>query len=175
MNELDYDVVAAILGNAGVDLLPAEFHGQVTGLWCRSGQLPHDLGIPDASPDVSGWDELRGLAGQIWRQLDDPECGYNLLLPDDDAGLAMRVDAMAEWCAGLLFGLAYAGELDLDNASDAVCEAIEDLTEISRIELSPEGGEEDEQAFAEIVEYLRVLAQTLYVELHPQQSRKHEH
>ena len=63
--------------------------------------------------------------------------------------------------AGRLAGLACGGQLDA--LSEEAKEAIEDLQQISRAEMSSPGrdeseSEEDETAFAEIVEYVRVVA-----------------
>ncbi len=173
--DYDYETVGELLVASGVDLIPAEFQGQLTGLWCRATALPPDLGIAGVDPATVDWEPLRHYAAEVWRQLEDPACGYNLLLPDDTQPLNYRIDALAEWCDGLLYGIGHAGELDAAALSETVSEALADLTEIARVELDAEEGDENEQAYSEIVEYLRVLAQTLYVELHPPEKSPQDH
>ena len=67
----------------------------------------------------------------------------------------------------MLFGIGSAGQLDLKTASDEVQELLRDLAEICKLNINDEGAEV-EDSYIEIVEYLKVAAQTLYVELHPQ-------
>ena len=68
--------------------------------------------------------------------------------------------ALAQWCGGYLAGLASGGEFEV--LSEESREAIEDLEQIASAELTVQGGEgweseEDEVAFTEIVEYIRVI------------------
>ena len=100
-------------------------------------------------------------------ELEAPDCGFKPLLPPDSAPLAYRVEALADYSAGLLFGIALAGELDGGAASAEVTELVRDLTEICKVSLDDEG-EAGERAYTELVEFLKVATQTLYVELHPQ-------
>ncbi len=97
-------------------------------------------------------------------QFDDEEFGFTLWLPDDDEPLEERTVALARWCSGFLAGLGSGGQLDA--LSEEAREAIGDLQDIARAELSAPPGdgpesEEDETAFAEIVEYVRVVALVL--------------
>ncbi len=176
MNFADYGTVQSLLAGAGLDQTPAEFHGQITGLWCRYAQLPPDLGLVDVNPGGVAWAEVLDFAMSVWGALEDPECGYEPLLPDDERPLGQRVEAMADWCEALLYGIGHAGPLDDQDTPAEVREALTDITEISRVQLG-DGDQADEQAWTEIVEYLRVLAQTIYVELHPRppEPDHHEH
>jgi len=97
-------------------------------------------------------------------QFDDEEMGFALWLPDDDEPLEERTAALARWCSGFLAGLGSAGQLDA--LSSEAREAIGDLQEIARAELATPDEEgpannEDESAYAEIVEYVRVVALVL--------------
>jgi uncharacterized protein YgfB (UPF0149 family) len=105
---------------------------------------------------------------EAWRstvaQFEDEEFGFTLWLPDDDEPLEERTVALACWCSGFLAGLGSGGQLEA--LSEEAREAIGDLQDIARAELSAPPGdgpesEEDETAFAEIVEYVRVVALVL--------------
>ena len=89
-----------------------------------------------------------------------------MLLPDDEGhSLEQRTRALAMWCDGFLFGIARSGSLDLDKASDEVREAISDITQFTRATI--EGGDDletEEGAYAELVEYLRVVVQLIHLE-----------
>jgi uncharacterized protein YgfB (UPF0149 family) len=149
----------------------AESHGLLCGLICR--------GKADTADDfISQLAAMRLLAEpggalasvmvELWqcttRQLDDAEMGFELWLPSDDEPLDERTISLAQWCSGFLAGLGSGGQLD--SLSPEAREAIGDLQQIARAELTvPPGAdavsEEDEQAYAEIVEYVRVVAMTM--------------
>jgi len=149
----------------------AESHGLLCGLVCReSSQNPGDfLQQLAAMRLVVDPDEaLNAVLTEAWRstvaQFDDEEMGFVLWLPDDDEPLEERTVALARWCSGFLAGLGSAGQLDA--LSSEAREAIGDLQEIARAELATPDAEgppdnEDESAYAEIVEYVRVVALVL--------------
>jgi uncharacterized protein YgfB (UPF0149 family) len=95
------------------------------------------------------------------QQLDDEEFGFSLWLPDDEEPLEERIIALGRWCSGFLAGLVCGGPLD--TLSEEAREAIEDLQQIAKAEMTAQESsgddcEEDENAFVEIVEYVRVVA-----------------
>jgi uncharacterized protein YgfB (UPF0149 family) len=96
-------------------------------------------------------------------QLSDEDMGFRLWLPDDSEPLEERTEALARWCTGLLAGLAIQG--NIETLSPEAGEAVRDLEQIARAGLSggddPDSLEEDERAFAEITEYVRVVAMML--------------
>jgi len=163
------------LGQGLVDAAElAEAHGLLCGLLCRDacGDAGDFLGQLSAMRlVVEPAAGLRSALADAWRstiaQLDDDEFGFALWLPGDDDPLEDRTVALARWCAGFLAGLGSGGQIEA--LSDEAREAIGDLQEIARAELSAAAGErdesddreEDEQAFAEIVEYVRVVALTM--------------
>jgi uncharacterized protein YgfB (UPF0149 family) len=102
-------------------------------------------------------------------QLNDPTCDFHLLLPGDDEAIALRVQALGDWCQGFLTGLALGGIKDLQALPDNVREIANDLLEIARAHSSYdlEEQEEDEQAYAELTEYVRVGVMLINEELHP--------
>jgi uncharacterized protein YgfB (UPF0149 family) len=149
----------------------AECHGLSCGLLCRNSGLTADeyLGQLEAmkllvKPGAEVAAELSEALGITTRQLRDEEMGFELWLPDDEESLEERTIALAQWCSGFLAGLGSGGQLEA--LSEEAREAIGDLQQISRAELSPpvEGetdDEEDESAYAEIVEYVRIVALTM--------------
>jgi hypothetical protein len=114
-------------------------------------------------------DELLGdLHDAILQELKDDAFGFSLMLPPDEASLPMRTRALGEWCAGFLYGLALGGFRDDAGLPDTVREVMQDLYEISHAGFSEEPlGEDDEAAFAEIGEYVRISVLLLHDELQP--------
>lgn len=149
----------------------AESHGLLCGLLCggladSTGDYLDQLRALQLVPQASGG--MEQMLTELWdatrRQMDDEELGFNLWLPGDDEPLEDRTISLAQWCSGFLAGLG--SGCSLENLTDEASEALEDLVEISRAEVVSEEGplavsEEDEKAYAEIVEYVRIIALTL--------------
>jgi uncharacterized protein YgfB (UPF0149 family) len=150
----------------------AECHGVLCGFLAVSPQAGaddflrqlHSLHLMEEPGPV-----VRTMLTELFQatsaQLSDEEMGFRLWLPDDQEPLEERTEALSRWCTGLLAGLAIQGN---PNAlSGEVGEALKDLEQIARAGLSAggEGGEQaledDEQAFTEITEYVRVVAMML--------------
>jgi uncharacterized protein YgfB (UPF0149 family) len=154
------------LGNLDMAGL-AECHGVLCGLVCRqpggvATDFLHYLGELQlvVNPSAALGAALIEAFECTVQQLADEDMGFELWLPDDDALLVDRTAALAQWCSGFLAGLASGGPFEV--LSEEADEAIADLQQIARAELTvPEGGdqgsEEDEVAFTEIVEYVRVV------------------
>lgn len=167
MESPSYAECARALQAIGLDQLPAEFHGQVCGLLCRGDAVDTALSEVGA-PGVDTSSNLHALGVASLADLAEPESRFAPLLPEDETALHQRVVALADWCEGFLHGLALRPGLDLKKLSAEARELIEDFTQISRaglVEDDDEEGEDEERAYAELVEYVRVGVQVLFLEL----------
>ena len=144
---------------------PAELHGLLCGLLCLDADLDRDRWLDcahTALTDGYEWSEsVGGLVAKLLEfgaaQMNAPDGPVTPLLPDDDAPLRQRVDAISHWCHGLLYGLGL-GEVELRGVlSEESWEFLDDVTDIAQIGFdTDEAGETDETAYTEVVEYLRV-------------------
>jgi uncharacterized protein len=149
----------------GVDA--CELHGSLCGYVSGGGRAsPADwlqrLALDDASTTAPAADSaLQRLFEATLAELDDDDLGFELLLPDDDTPLAQRADALISWCRGFLggFGLATGEHPPL---SPEAAEALDDLGKIAGSALAYEDPEADEEALAEVSEYVRVAALLLH-------------
>lgn len=144
---------------------PAELHGSLCG-WLAAGgadmagwlaQVMADPALPTpATGDVL--DRLRVVSVS---QLRDPDFGFQLLLPQADA-VSARATALFAWCRAFLggFGLAL-GEVPL---SEDAQEALADLANLGGAQLDETDEEDDEEALAEIEEYLRMAVLLLHAD-----------
>jgi uncharacterized protein len=104
-------------------------------------------------------------AGIRTKQLESPDFSFDLLLPPDDAGLEQRVEALAHWCRGFLFGLGSSGLTEGGLVGDCR-ELMSDMEHISRVRPDIDStDEESEFALMEITEYVRIGALSIYQEL----------
>ena len=143
----------------------AECHGVGCGLLCRSPEASLDafLSLLDMLelvklPGSSLRMVLEELLNATREQMLDEELGFSLWLPGDDEMLEERTMALAQWCSGFLAGLGSSGDDSLKAMSDEANDALKDLQRISTADVSDtDESEEDEIAFSEIVEYIRVV------------------
>lgn len=171
----NFERINQALLRLNAEIEAAELHGTLSGLLCVMGNNASkhlDQLIPKGAMgdvlDKEAYEMVSSCPVHILAALNDPDFGFELLLPDDEVGLDLRTEAMAEWSHGFLSGLAIAGIKDFDKLPTEASEFCQDLVEISRAGLeNMELGEEDEGAFEELVEYLRVGTLLMYEMLNP--------
>lgn len=157
----DWDAVHVQSADTGLAATPAELHGGLTG-WLAGGGEPlpgwtaRVLADPALPAPVSG-SPLDRLRQATAAQLADPELGLVLLLPEDTT--AARANALFDWCRGFLggFGLTAGPKPPL---SEEGSEALADLANLARADV--EDGDDDEDALAEIEEFVRVAVLLLH-------------
>lgn len=162
----EYHHINDLLQRIGTSVEAAECHGLLTGLLCAQEVVDSAAWISYILANVEDREGslteeahavFSALLGRVLDQLNDPEYGFELMLPDDESSLAERTTALAEWCQSFLLGLSMGGIQDVAQLPDGSREIIHDMMEITRAEIGAEdGSEEDEHAFAEIVEYIRM-------------------
>ena len=170
-NSIGYERLGEALAGVGAVDAAAEYHGALVGALCV--QAPADIELLrlveiDGAPDARLRGELRQLCDQTLAALQDSDMAFAPLLPDDEAALVPRVRALAAWCEGFLFGLASKPGLDLQRYSQEMQEIVRDFTEFTQAAVGDEDDPNiEETAYAELVEYVRVGAQLVFMELHP--------
>jgi len=171
MFQVTFPEVARVLQSLRSSVAAAESHGCLCGALCTMQQYPVeswlDELVPDADEDpADDRAPLRLLFADTVRALRGGEMEFQLLLPDDDAPLVERAMALSQWCQGFLYGFGTAGAIPREQLSGEVEEVLRDLTHISQasVETGAEA-EEEEQAYAEIVEYVRAGVQLIHDEL----------
>jgi uncharacterized protein len=170
---LRYDELAEALSSLGYAQDAAEYHGALCGALCVKQPAEIDplrlLEAQRQTDDTTGGaaQALHRLRGESANSFTDAALGFAPLLPDDGEELPNRVRALSAWCEGFLFGLASGKPLSMKHVSAEFKEIVSDFTEFTRAGVNEDDdGDVEETAYAELVEYVRVGAQLIYLELH---------
>ncbi|RJS92378.1 UPF0149 family protein [Salinisphaera sp. Q1T1-3] len=167
------DIFAALktgLTQAGSVQTPGETHGTLTGMLCMDNEAAPAAAVDDVTAPslTSALDALREITLE---GLFDPDLSFRPLLPDDETPLETRVAALARWCGGFLYGLSFFGDFNPARLSAEIREVVSDLTELSKAELSADQDDESaETDYAELVEYVRVGVQMIFLECQPKRE-----
>lgn len=112
---------------------------------------------------------LQSLFHATRKALAERQSQFMPLLPADASPASGGAEALANWCEGYLHGLVAAkhGErLKSKLAGEPIADIIRDLLEITRATVDEDAQDEsNEEAYTELVEYIRVAAQLVYEEL----------
>jgi uncharacterized protein YgfB (UPF0149 family) len=170
MSELELPSYAELGGELqrlqlGVDA--AELHGSLCGYLSGGGKAAtrrNWLGEMLADSDTVDVD-ADGVLDRLYQvtsqQLDSPDFGFDLLLPDGERPVAERGEALLAWCRGFLggFGLAAGAKPPLSEESQ---DALADMGRIAASDLSYDDPDSDEEALEEVSEFIRVAALLLH-------------
>jgi len=172
MFSIKFSDAAAVLADVGT-VTVAEAHGCLCGALCGSNHYSFARWFDELSAD---WNEPGGdnaivkdiietLYKETVRAMRGDDMEFAPFLPDDEAPLARRAEALAQWCQGFLYGFGSVSGTQR-NLPAAVEEVLRDLTQIARAGAGDtDPTEEDEADYVEIVEYVRVGAQLVHDEL----------
>lgn len=151
------------------DISPSEVHGIIVGAivnHLRTSESPNLLQLvtPDAQPNQRKAlaEFLNALYRHTSDQLFDSDDGFELLMPDDDADLVLRTDALAAWCKGFLLGLLYNSRFSVDELPGEAPEITRDFMQIAEAEAGADELNQEEWALAELIEYVKVGAQLIF-------------
>jgi uncharacterized protein YgfB (UPF0149 family) len=129
----DYDQINDALRGAPCELDAAEFHGHLCGLLCTCDRLELAdwlmVSLPESDPATlspAAHELFQAALDHSQTALGSEDFGFQLLLPDDTAGLAARLEALASWCQGFLFGISHAGVADIQGLPGELPEIVED-------------------------------------------------
>ena len=168
----------------------AEAHGALCGMLCARGTVElsewvdHVIGEQGQGSDLLH-DVVHKLSELHQSTLDlmsDASGDFRLLLLDDEEALPERVETLADWCKGFVYGLAAGGIREDSELPDDAAELLSDMVEISRAShevddaaVADQDDNEDEVAYMEIEEYVRMGTLLIYEELQPLQSTQTIH
>lgn len=178
---LNYERVERQLASADIEIGGAEVHGVLCGLLCAgavdakaswftelfSVETAGDLLVQECH------DTLSIMFQETQEAINDPGLGFSPFLPDDEQLLKLRAEAVSEWCQGFLYGTGLANLSPQLQLSTETQEALQSLSEITRLDLDTlEGDESDDEALIEITEFIWVAAMLVHSELAPDATER---
>ena len=168
----DYESLTALLSQEKIIVDAAEVQGILCGM-LSGGMAATDQSWAEALSDVINQgdaftprakDEITALFNEVCQQFVDADFALRLCLPDDASPINERGAALLVWVQGFLLGFGL-HQADLTGCSADVKEALEDFSEIARMDEQMSDDEESEQALFEVMEYVRITAMLCFNEL----------
>jgi uncharacterized protein len=156
----------------------AELHGLFCGMHCAKPGLEANVCLPEVFSNqedpLDGYDRalFTSLCDSARESLNSPDFSFYLFLPDDDEALIERAQALGEWCQGFLYGLG--AQVESTSWHGECEEILRHLVDIAQLDADADG-EEDEVAFMELSEFVRMGVQLIRSETRAaaQSSRIH--
>ena len=175
---MNYKELEALRKSASDTISIAEYHGNICSYLCCSIDSFDDLLPSEKSDDQSSVsiqvlefrNALLDLIEETSNALNSSDLPFLLLLPNDNESLEKRTTTLSMWCQGFIDGLglivsensSYIGE----SSMSLLTEIIEDFSQISTLHIqSKENDEEEELAFIELLEYVRVSTELIFEEI----------
>jgi len=176
MLQVTFTEIAQLLRSAGSAIPTAEGHGCLSGALCMSADYSLDRWLAEIVPAEDETetgrvaDDVRQplslLFADTLSALRGDAMEFEPLLPDDDVPLEQRTLALSQWCQGFLYGFGSVRKVRAEELPNSIDEVLHDLADISRAEVDvTEAGEEQEQSYSDLVEYLRAGVQLVHDEL----------
>jgi uncharacterized protein YgfB (UPF0149 family) len=163
-----YKELAKALNNTALGLHPSQAHGLICGLLCgktNSTDAWENL-VTGGKETAKAHAILQSLYDASAKQLQEFVFELQLMLPSDKDDLPQRAEALTLWCQGALTGLKMANIKIAGREASDVTEAINDLIEIAKMNYEEVvASEEDEEAYTELVEYVRMAFILIYQDL----------
>jgi len=177
--ELDYYSLDDALARAQTSMDPSDCHGLLAGLICAAGFADPRLWMAEVFEDYNPKDKPQAEAFRLVQALyedelarmNSPDLDFALLLPDDEDALRDRVASLGSWCGGFLSGLGLGGVKEQAQLPEEISELIDDFAQITRVDFDLDSPDEEEQAaFEEVVEYVRIGVLFVNEELQPSKA-----
>jgi len=176
MSQTTYTEIQRVLTDERSMTDAAEAHGTLTGCLCAAiGYRFEDWLLeilPEGRAHPLAKAALRAVFLETSGALESSEMEFDPLLPEDEASLDVRTVALAQWCQGFLYGLGGSALSDASGLPGEVGEIVRDFSEITRVGVDDgQSMESNENAYTELVEFVRVGVQLVFEELGPLRSQ----
>lgn len=148
----------------------SDLHGSLTGFLCAGGHASVDdwLDLLALDPDGSRLardPNLQQMFRDCSAQFEGASAQIEPFLPPVGAPLALRADALVDWCRGFLGGFGLAGATQRLALSADANEVLADIGRIGASRLEHSDATEDEQALTDVLDFACMGATMLHREI----------
>jgi len=169
---LSYQAFSAMLKQENIIVDASEIQGILCGMLAGGMNLDDQNWLEALADVINQGDSLSATAqqnivlmfNQICQEFIEADFALRMCLPADSTSINVRGAALVNWVHGFLLGFGLHQD-DLTNCSPEAKEALEDFAQISKLDEDMEEGEESEQAFFEVIEYVRISAMLCFNEM----------
>jgi uncharacterized protein YgfB (UPF0149 family) len=165
----NYEELSAVLGQTAQKLHASQVHGLIAGMLCgqSAGKGMVEALIKTLNDNEAAQSLLQQLYQASDKQLKEFLFELELMLPADTTDLPERAEALTLWCQGFLIGLKKVNIQTEGRKPSELTEAIDDIIEIANMNYEVVvSSEEDEVAYVELVEYVRMAVIFIYQEMY---------
>lgn len=169
---MKYEAFSNLLNQHKIVVDASEIHGIICGM-LAGGMTVDDQSWVEALADVVNQGEsfplelkeqIVDMYNEICQQFIEPDFALSLCLPDDASPINERGQCLMYWVQGFMLGFGL-HQADLSKCSEDVKEALEDFSQIARMDEKMDEDESSEQALFEVMEYVRISAMLCFNEL----------
>jgi len=166
-----YDSFEEVLADADCEISASEFQGMLVGMICAglaATNKPWESHVVAAANDgralsVESQFAAEGVFIESLRALEQGELAP-ILIPNGEYPLIDRIESVSLWSQGFLLGFGLQiGDTPLKNAE--VEESLQDISEISMLQLSQDDSENSQNDLMVVIEHVKVAVQLIYLEL----------
>ncbi|MGK0370973.1 MAG: yecA family protein [Glaciecola sp.] len=171
-SEINYELFTNMLKQNNIIVDASEVQGILCGM-LAGGMNIDDQEWIEALADVINQGEvipaeaqtfIEKMFDKVCQEFIEADFALKLCLPDDATSINDRGAAFVNWVQGFLLGFGL-HQNDLTTCSAEAKEALEDFSDIAKLDEAMEEGEESEQAFFEVLEYVRIGAMLCFNEM----------
>lgn len=154
----------------------SEAHGTLAGCLCAAVHYRFEDWLleilPEGRAQPAATAALREVFTQTADALEAPDLTFELLLPADEQPIDTRATALAQWCQGFLYGLGSSAIQDTAALPGDVGEIVRYLAEITKAGVTEDGGEADEVAYSDLVQFVRMGVIQVFLDLSPLRDQR---
>lgn len=163
-----FQALSKALDKTTLKMHASQVHGVLAGLLCgKTNEVAWEELVTGEKENKAAHPLLQSLFELSQKQLNDELFDFQPLLPPDSVSLPERAEALTLWCQGVLTGLKKAEIKMVGREPGDVTEAIDDLVQVAKMNYEEVvASEEDEAAYMELVEYIRMAVILIYQTMH---------
>ena len=178
----DYGQLSNDLAGLELNVNLASLHGMVTGLMVGGASTQAEAYLRSLSMNKSGPSYHQAINALFSMYTITQTCllnfefNFQLLLPNDEEALKDRLLSFVNWIQGFLQGLDKSGLCLEDFDSDDTIDILQHLEDFADMDIDTlEDDEQDEQAYVDITEYVRLAVMQLFADLQADAQQASHH